>query len=139
MYTDIDKQLNEITKDLKESLIAAHAIDDAGRATNIAKFHQILDSKIAQCEKILATTEHDGVTVDKYGANLVFNRIARLQKMKEMGALEPDSDWFNHGERGIGEPKAKMQKKAAFNAGLQKLLAKIRASFAHTNDTINDR
>ena len=44
MYTDIEKKLNKITDSLKEELLKAKAIDENGRAIDVKKFNQIINS-----------------------------------------------------------------------------------------------
>ena len=128
MYTEIEKQLNEIIGDLKAELTAADAIDAEGKATDTKKFNQILSEKITACNMVLAGTEKDGVTIDRYGSNIAFNRIAVLENMKKHGTINPYVTWFDRdNERGVRIPRAEKTRKAnAFYSGLQRLLTKFR-------------
>lgn len=128
MYTEIEKQLNEIVGNLKAELTAAKAIDAEGKATDTKKFNQILSEKITACNVVLAGTEKDGVTIDKYGANIAFNRISVLENMKKSGSIYPYMTWFNRDkERGIRIPRAEKTRKVnAFYSSLQRLLTKFR-------------
>lgn len=122
MYKKIEAELNAITDNLESELKAANAIDKDGRATDIKKFNKIIDDKIAQCNAVLATTERDGVTINRYGANLAFNRIAILEKAKKKGMLNADAIWFEHSaEKAITEA----DKPSAFRIGIKKLFEKI--------------
>ena len=120
MYTDIEKQLNKITDTLKQELLAANAIDEAGHATDVKKFNEIIDAKIAQLNEIMATTEKDGVTIDRYGANIAGNRIDRLEQIKEHNVLSPETSWIEKEEKSTAR---KSEKTSAFNMGIKKLFS----------------
>jgi len=139
MYTDIEKKLNKITDDLETLLIESKAIDKNGSATDVKKFNEIIDEKIAQCNKVLATTEKDGVTKDLYGANITYARINRLEKMKKAGTITPETGWADE-ENGVTKhSSAKTKKKEAFGFGISKLFAKIKNTFRASNSSENNR
>lgn len=130
MSKDIEKQLNAITDNLKAELLAAKAIDEQGKTINIEKFNEILDKKIEQLNKIVATTEKDGVTTNRYDANLAFGRVDFIEKIKKSGTIDPYSKWIEREEPGIKSTRAeKTQKTNALNAGIKKLMAKMRSAF----------
>ena len=139
MYTDIEKELNKITDNLKNELLAKQAIDESGRATNVAIFNQILTGKIAQCQAILASTEKDGVTTDLYGANIAHARINWLETMKKHLSLQPQSGWQNEEEPGVDSVTNTVQeeKTNAFLRGISKLLRNF--PFGRTNSNENNR
>lgn len=140
MYTNIEKQLNTITDNLKQELLAAKAIDKSGHATDIKKFNEIIDEKIMQCNEILATTEEDGVTVDQYGANIAFARISRLANMKTTGTITPEAIW--QGKEEIMPEKTSSgnsKKTGAFNSGVSRFIAKIQSVFRPSKTSGNDR
>ncbi len=136
MYTDIEKELNKITDNLKNELLAKQAIDESGRATNVAIFNQILTGKIAQCQAILASTEKDGVTTDLYGANIAHARINWLETMKKHLSLQPQSEWQNEEEPGMNfTPDDNQEKKKnAFLRGISNLLQMFRPSRTNSNE-----
>jgi len=136
MYTDIEKQLNEITDNLKEELLAANAIDETGRAIDVKTFNQMINAKIKELNTILATTEKDGVTVDRYGSNITYNRISMLEQMKKQRTLSPDSTWFNREEKGAVK---KSEKTSAFNLGIKKLFSMFQSKTRNVSSNTNDR
>ena len=129
MNKEIEQQLNKITDGLKQELLMAKAIDEKGNAIDVKKFNQIIDEKIAQCNKVLETTERDGVTVDRYGANIAFNRIAILERAKEHGMLNPENAWVSREER----KEAELNKPDAFKEGIKKLWKKMTGKFKTSN------
>ena len=140
MYIDIEKQLNKITDGLKQELLSAKAIDASGRAIDEKKFNEILDEKIAQCNKVLATTEKDGVTKDIYGANIAAARIDKMLRMKEFGTFTPETMWTERDKTTKEKPSIEKDKKiSAFNSGISKLLAKIQSAFRPSKSNGNDR
>ena len=140
MYIDTEKQLNKITDGLKQELLAAKAIDESGHAIDAKKFNEIIDKKIAQCNKILAATEKDGVTIDQYAANIAFTRIDRLNRMKESGIITPEAVWKGKEKIASEEPSSEKDKKiGAFNSGISKLFAKIQAAFRPSRTSENNR
>lgn len=136
MYTDTEKQLNEITDNIKEEMLAAHAIDENGRAIDVKKFNQIINEKISQLNAILATTEKDGVTVDRYSANIIYTRINRLEEIKKHRTLNPDSAWFNREEKSTVRKK---EKTSAFNSGIKKLFSIFQSKTRNMNSPENNR
>ena len=139
MYTDIEKQLNKITDNLKTSLIDLKAIDEEGNAADMEKFNSLLDEKIAQCEAVLATTEQDGVTKDLYGANIAHARIEWLKNIKKYRTLNPTTKWH---EEDIGEKKARSEKTkkiSIFNSGICKLFSMFQSKTRNINSNENNR
>jgi len=140
MYLDIEKQLNKITDGLKQELLSAKAIDESGHAIDVKKFNEIIDKKIEQCNKILATTEKDGVTIDLYGANIAATRVDMLENMKGAGMITPESVWEDREK--IAQEKSSVEKNrktSAFKSGVSKLIAKIQVAFRPSKTSENNR
>lgn len=131
MYLDIEKQLDKITEDLEALLLESKAIDKEGNVIDNKKFNQILNSKIAQCNKILATTEKDGVVQDTFGANVVFNRINRLEQIKQNKSLTPES--------ALPENDIEGTKSIVFKLGISKIFQKIQSKFSKHKSNNNNR
>ena len=142
MYQDIDKQLAEIVDKPLLALKKSQIVGETGKSKDPKAFNEALDKIITDCEKLLETTVKDGVTIDRYGANLINNRIDRLSRMKRQQTLNPESAWMHTEERGTQEPTSEKTRKAnAFRRGLDNLLSKLPLGWTkgRLTPTENDR
>lgn len=133
MYRAVEKQLNAITNGLNDKLLSAKAIEESGKAIDIAKFNKIIDHAIDQCNAVLATTEKDGATVDSYGANLAYSRIQWLEDMKTKGSIDPLSNMFGE-EKDISEETKETPKPSRFGIGVRNAINKLKAKFNSSSE-----
>ena len=97
MYKELEKQLGAITSSLKSELSQAKAIDKDGRAIDVEKFNEIIDAKLERLYEFLETkTVKDGVTIDKYGANIIHAQIDSLAQMKKRGTISYATEWASN-------------------------------------------
>ena len=134
--TNIEQKLDAITGNLEQMLRNANAIDETGRATNIAEFNRIINEKIDACSKVLSTTEEAGVTIDKYGANIAFARLSWLEEMRDKGAINPHAHIYGE------EPEIKedvVPRPSSFKSGIGKIFGKLKSKFSNTNSNTIER
>ena len=132
MYQDIEKQLNVITSGLQETLRKVKAINDDKKVTNVAKFNKVLNHQISQCYELLSLTEKDGVTTDRYGADLIFARISWLEEIKNSQNINPYEPEFK-------EKTENISKTSAFQSGITKLIEMIHTKFNRTKTKEKNR
>ena len=130
-HFDIEKELNKISSNLKQELIASGAIDAKSlEATNTKLFDEVLDKKIKQCYSVLAKTENEaGVTIDRNGANKVYALLQHLEDMKKFKSLlSLEAYSFQSDEDKLIQPK----KSESMKKGIGKLLQKMQQKFVPT-------
>ena len=137
MYKDIEETLNVLTGNLEERLKREKAIDDSGKAIDIAKFNKILDEKIQECYELLKITEKDGTVIDKYGANIINARIAWLEDMKKHGSINHASHIFDQ-EKEANEAGT-VEHPSVFVSSIRKIIGKVRTKLSATSTKTHNR
>lgn len=119
--SDLDKQLNKITDDMKQELYRISAVDADGRVLNKSEFNRIIDEKINICYNMVQELEKSGKRFAANDNNKIFSTIDLLRTIKGSQSLNPYASQGPDREKAIIE---KYERKKPFLEGLKNLFTK---------------
>lgn len=98
MYTDIEKQLDDIETKMYAKLKATNSIDADKNVINIELFKIIVQESINSMKKLNSQVEQDGFVHDRYGFNILQARIDFWTEKYMTGTLPFIQPMINHEE-----------------------------------------
>ena len=127
-YLDIDRQIEDMTNDLKQKMIAANIIDETGNALNVEKFDSLIDEAISKCYDMLKEMEETR-RYDANSNNIIFSRINSFKTMKKNQTFNlyvaPEFDEEKENIENFEKKNDKTGKHVWLN-GIKKLFAKTK-------------
>ena len=98
MYTDIEKQLNDIETKMYAKLKATKSIDADKNVINTELFKIIVQESINSMKQLNSQVEQDGFVHDRYGFNILQARIDFWKEKYMTGTLPFIQPIVNHEE-----------------------------------------
>ena len=117
---------HKIANDLHSDLLKTGAIDAQDNIIKSQMFIDIIEHAESELKKLIPEVENEaGVTIDRNGANIVYNYVYIFNEMKETMSVNPEILKTMPKEEQIMPEKTP----SSFKTGIKKMFGKIKSKF----------
>ena len=128
---------HKIARELHSDLLSTGAIDAQDNVIKAQMFIDIIEHAESELNKLIPEVENEaGVTIDRNGANIVYNYISIFTEMKETMSVHPEMARIPQ-EHATKPATAKTPK--PYQSGIKKIFDKIKSKFITTPDKTETR
>jgi hypothetical protein len=130
---------HKIARELHSDLLNTGAIDKQDNVIKAQMFIDIIEHAESELNKLIPEVENEaGVTIDRNGANIVYNYISIFTEMKETMSVHPEMARIPQ-EQEHATKSATAKTPAPFQSGIKKMFNKIKSKFALSKDKTETR
>lgn len=130
---------HKIARELHSDLLKTGAIDAKNNVIKTQMFIDIIEHAESELNKLMPEVENEaGVTIDRNGANIIYNYLSIFNEMKETMSVHPETLRAMPDEEEQITPE-QPKKPGSYKSGIKKIFGKIKSKFALTKDKTETR
>ena len=130
---------HKIAIELYSDLLKTGAIDAKHNVIKTQMFIDIIEHAESELNKLMPEVENEaGVTIDRNGANVIYNYISIFNEMKETMAVNPETLRAMPDEEKQITPE-QPKKPGSYKSGIKKIFGKIKSKFTPTTEKTETR
>ena len=130
---------HKIARELHSDLLKTGAIDAKHNVIKTQMFIDIIEHAESELNKLIPEVENEaGVTIDRNGANIVYNYISIFTEMKETMSVHPEMARIPQEQEHATKP-ATAKKPGSYKSGIKKIFSKIKSKFTPTTEKTESR
>ena len=130
---------HKIARELHSDLLKTGAIDTQDNVIKAQMFIDIIEHAESELNKLIPEVENEaGVTIDRNGANIVYNYISIFTEMKETMSVHPEMARIPQEQEHATKP-ATAKTPGSYKFGIKKIFGKIKSKFTPTTEKTESR